>query len=988
MAVMIDIPGIGQVEAQNAASEATLKALLAVMSSGGGRGGAAGGGAAGGGAAGSRAGGGGAGGGGAGGGGALGLASAAVSKSFKGVGFMAGMAVVGIGKLKDTAIQTAGAYVKFSDTVTGAVESLSRLDGSATGAAQMFSSIPIFGKLFSAVAGAADDVTKSFVAVSQTGATFGGSISNFATAASQAGMSMAEFGSMIQKNSNAMTAFGTTTEGGASNFARVSKQLRSTSSELYALGFSTQDINQGLASYGALMKAQGLQGKKSNAELAQGAKSYLKEMDLLAKVTGQSRADIEKSREAMAKDAQFQASMQGLGEGVRNSFMSVTDGLQDTGLKNFAKDIMATGTATTEENQKLMAMMPQSAAMLQRMNQKMQRGEAVTLEERNALNNMMKSEGGKNLQNIKSAAAANSELAGLTNSLAATQSLNKDSLLEATEEQKKAAAETDKMNQKMQQFQAAIAEVGNKFKMLLANSGILDYLISAFGTVANLAEKYLVPAFNLVVSVAMKIWEGMSLLLAPVIDYLSEKFGASGLGGTVEFIDGIMNAVFPVLGGLVRGAILAFDGLYNGVMQIIQPLKELMSNIFGVSESTGGFGEILIKVGAFVGEAFQVLGTAVGVLIKVFDFMFTPIIKAVVAILGGMWTVVKDVINGLAKFMDIIQDVGSFFDDLMDQILFAIGKLTKGLAGISEKEYAERKEQSDQRKKDRAEERALRKTNNDELTKAQITGLKKDEAQFKEKKLTHDRLTTGAKKEAEAKEAAVKAQEKLLDYSAGPEELLKQFSGKQGGAVEIGIKKQEIGKEKDAANKELTEAKTTAEKKAAIEKVEAAEKKLEALTKAEKAQKEAEKQQIIKDFEKSGNEKADAEAKEKAAVPAPAKPQPTTAPTDKPAVPASAKPQPTTQTDAGKKALEADAEKKKQEADAKAKTDAEAKAKEEAAAKEKQEQDKKSQESPSTLLAELNTKMAQLIKLQAQTTTNTYENVMATKGLNKNLYKA
>ncbi len=45
---------------------------------------------------------------------------------------------------------------------------------------------------------------------------------------------------------------------------------------------------------------------------------------------------------------------------------------------------------------------------------------------------------------------------------------------------------------------------------------------------------------------------------------------------------------------------------------------------------------------------------------------------------------------------------------------------------------------------------------------------------------------------AAAKEAAVKAQEKLLDYTAGPEELLKQFSSKQGGAVEIGIKKGEI----------------------------------------------------------------------------------------------------------------------------------------------------------------------------------------------------
>ena len=210
---------------------------------------------------------------------------------------------------------------------------------------------------------------------------------------------------------------------------------------------------------------------------------------------------------------------------------------------------------------------------------------------------------------------------------------------------------------------------------------------------------------------------------------------------------------------------------------------------------------------------------------------------------------------------------------------------------------------------------------------------------FKEQKLTHDRLTAGAKREAEAKEAAVKAQEKLLDYSSGPEELLKQFSGKQGGAVEIGIKKQEIGKEKDAANKELEQAKTTAEKKAAIAKVEEAEKKLEALSKAE----------------------------------ALAKSQPASK---------------SSNVDSGKKALEADAEKKTAEATAKEKADAEAKAKEDAAAKEKEEQNKKSQESPSTLLAELNTKMAQLIKLQSQTTTNTYETVLATKGLNKNLYKA
>jgi hypothetical protein len=265
-----------------------------------------------------------------------------------------------------------------------------------------------------------------------------------------------------------MLGFGTTTEEGAKRFSQVSKALRTTSGDLYALGFSTEDINQGLASYGALMRTQGLQGKQSNAQLAQGAKSYMKELDLLAKATGKSRQQVEDQMAAMAKDAQFQASMSGLGDGVRKSFLAVTTGLPD-GLQDFAKDIMATGTATTEENQKLMAMMPQSAAMLQRMNQKMQRGEAVTLEERNSLNNLMKSEGGKQLQSIKSAGAASAELAGTVNKLASTQQINANALKEGTEEQKKAAANTDKFNEKMNKMKEVLSGLSNTFTGILAN---------------------------------------------------------------------------------------------------------------------------------------------------------------------------------------------------------------------------------------------------------------------------------------------------------------------------------------------------------------------------------------------------------------------------------------------------------------------------------------------------------------------------------------
>ena len=935
--VFINIPGVGNVEAQGAASEATLRELLAAMRGGGGGRGGAGGVIIGGGA-----------GGGGGGGGLLGSAAGMIGKSFNKLGIVAGFATGVVGKLAGGAMKATAATIGMGEAITGAVQALSQLDGSASGVANIFKNIPLIGPVFAAVAGAADDVVKSYQAVSQSGATFGGSISKFAAASSQAGMTMAEFSGLIAKNSQAMGAFGTTTEGGAANFARVSKQLRATGSDLYALGFSTAEINQGLASYGNLMKLQGLQGKKSNAELAQGAKSYLKEMDLLAKATGQSRAEIEKSREAMAKDAQFQASMAGLGEGVRNSFMSVTDGLQDTGLKNFAKDLMATGTATTEENQKLMAMMPQSAAMLQRMNQKMQRGEAVTLEERNALNNMMKSEGGKQLQSIKYAASANAELGGLTNSLTATQALNKNALLEATEEQKKAAAETDKMNQKMAQFQQAIAEVSNNFKMLLANSGILDVMIQAFHGLVGLANQYLVPAFNIVASAVMKVANGISILLQPALDYLGEKFGVDGLAGTAQFLDDVLNAVFPILAGAMRGAIIAFDGLWNGITAVFNPLKELYIKIFGVSDSTSKFSDILIEAGAYIGDVFEILGKALGFVIDLITPILVPAIKGLIEGFKFLWSGVRTIMYKLLNFGDVIQDVGMFFDSMFDMILRGINKFTLGLKGISEEEYnareAQRKKQQEAYDKERKARDAARLGSQENVEK-QKQLAKEDAKKFGQRTITHNQLTASAQREAAAKEAAVKAQEKLLDYTAGPEELLKQFSSKQGGAVEIGIKKGEISKEKEAADKELAAAKTGAEKKAAAEKIEAAEAKLKALSEAE------------------------ALAKQRAST--------------APAAAANA--------DATKKAIEAEAEKKKQDdaaAKKKAEDDAAAKKKADEDANKKKDDGAKKPESSETLLAELNTKMATLLKYTWTVANNTNETVNATRGLTKDLFKS
>jgi hypothetical protein len=314
--VMIDIPGVGNVEAKNAATESTLRELVNIMK--GFKGGGSGSGGSGSGGGGS--GGGGAGGGAAGkGGGAASQLFNAASKSASGgmnilggatkglIGGMKGL-TSGVGMVASGASLVWKGFNSIAMSAVGLVNELANVGDSLTAAAASLKHIPIVGGLLAgvlgAVAAAAEATTGAFQQASQSGASFGGSVGEFASASSKAGMTMKDFAGVIQNNRDAMLAFGNTSESGAKNFANVSKSLRSSSSDLYALGFSTKDINEGLGKYGSLLRAQGLQGTKTNAELAQGAKSYMKELDLLAKATGQSRAEVEGRMAAMAKDAQ------------------------------------------------------------------------------------------------------------------------------------------------------------------------------------------------------------------------------------------------------------------------------------------------------------------------------------------------------------------------------------------------------------------------------------------------------------------------------------------------------------------------------------------------------------------------------------------------------------------------------------------------------------------------------------------------------------
>jgi hypothetical protein len=659
--VTIDIPNLGNIEAKNAATEATLKeilkALQRIQRDVGGIGKDMEGGA-----------------GGAGAGDGSDKAEDKKKQLAQRLGTAYGLLFAGTKAVIQGFGNVAMASVDLIDSLAGVGDSL-------TSAASSLRHIPVVGGflagVFGAVAGAAESVAKSFNDAASSGATFGGSINEFSRSASAAGMTMAEFGSLIKSSGEGMLGFGTTVEAGAKRFAEVSRTLRTTSSDLYALGFSTQDINKGLATYGNMLRMQGMQGRQSNAQLVAGAQKYLKELDALAKITGVERSAKEAEMMATLKDAQFQGAMANQTKEVRDSFLSTLGGLaggMQGPLGNFAKDILATGTATGEENQKLMAMMPQSAKMLQDLRAKMQRGEAVTEEERNRLNNLMAQEGAKAAKQYGGTFAAAPEYAQTMNALTLAQSMQKDAVTKATAEQKKAKEQTDKQNEAIQKSKQTLAEFSNSFQMALVNSGLLQGLMVTFQALANFVGTVLVPIFQMLAPVLTYFVESLSTILTPAFNFLGETVRDYVMPAFFAVTDFIEDNMVPILVGAMAAlapALWAYIAAKKAAT--VETYKEIAAKLAAL----GPFALVAVAVTAVV-AIFQALYRN--------GFTLSTTIEALKDNFGRLWLTLQDWMDGL------------------------LSMLPRALGGISDEEAKIRKLKRDAERKELDDKEKLRDT--------------------------------------------------------------------------------------------------------------------------------------------------------------------------------------------------------------------------------------------------------------------------------------
>jgi hypothetical protein len=844
MAVTIDIPGVGSVEAKNAASEATLKEILKAMQAvqknttkKSGKGGGGGGG------------------------------DATADDPAKGPGSALGLA---FGKLSKAVMPVIGGFSAFGKALTGITNIIGDYANVGDSLERAAQQIPIFGGMLSTVAAASVKANDALLSASKSGAGFGGSLNQFAKAASSAGMTMDKFGALVAKNGEGMLGFGGTTEEGAKRFAQVSKSLRQSSNELYALGYSTEDVNQGLANYGELMRKQGLARGMSDAQLASGAKNYLKEMDALAKITGEERSAKEAQAKALMTDAQFQMSMAGKDKDVRADFQKMVLSFGPT-LGGFVKDYMATGTLTTEANQKLAAMLGGDVMNeMTKLRQKMQNNQRLTDDEQDRLKQIMRKAAEANAKVAGTALAADRGMDDASKGMIEAIGLNDNAHKKAAEGQDKAVKEGDNYNKKIQESQQKLAQFSNQFTMVLANSGLLDFLMKSFGVMANLVQTFVVPAFQIMAEVLPVVVAGIGAYIAALAiqhaatmataiataalsvkqTFLAAATTLAALGATV------LSAPFLAIAAVVGGVVLLFKHLYDKGWSFgtaIEAVKDTMYKVFVL-----GFKELLIKILSFLPQK----------------------------------------LGGYSKEEE---------------------KAAKeGLAA----EYKE----LDNRKKARD---------------VKVDATKKERDAEKEKEKNAKKANALDAKIIDDKKAAEDAKNRI-DTNAGPEELLKQFGIKENSKFHIDAKKDEFNKEKLAAEEKLATAKTTAEKKAAIGKIEEAEKKLA-------------------DLDKLAKGEASPKDKSRESLP---------------------------KAEAAKKELEAKGE-EKNAAERKA---AEEKAK--AEEKSKEENSKKgkgsapTQESAESLLASLNTKMDQLIKINKGTHEVNEQQLSVQKGLTSDLFAA
>ena len=572
--VFIDIPGIGNIEAKNAATESTLRELVnAIKGMQGGAGGS--------------------------GGGKQGkdlkdfgkglLSANKSNKTFqKGIDDNNKQSKAYQKQLKDSgegveefgeksatagekAAGLAGSLVGLGLKATDLIDTFASMGNSLNSAARALDNIPVVGgalaNVFSAVVGAAQSQVQAYQELTSIGASFGGDLTAMTAAASASGMTLTEFAGLVKSNSEAMMLLGGTTEQGAKRFSDLSKSMRQSGleGELLRMGYSTEQINSGMANYIKVLGQTGSLEGKSTAQLAAGSARYLKELDGIAKITGQNREEAAKQREDMMRDGKLRAAMAGMDEDAQQSMMTMIQSFPKE-QQAAIKDMIATGQVTSEEALKLNAMMPGAASQIMSFGRTLQAGGKISKEQMALTMDSAIMEAKENEIRYKQQGMFNEEMQQTYLGMSDLARREVGGMAKAFGEQ---AGTVGKANlaQTFEDTKKRLAQLSNTFLDFLAQSGLIDALSTAIEGLASFVMAVAVPVFN-----ALTV--AINSLIPVVIDYVVPAFQVLG-----EWIQNGLIPIFTDIGAILKDVIgPVFQGTGDIMRDYLQPALYAVSD--------------------------------------------------------------------------------------------------------------------------------------------------------------------------------------------------------------------------------------------------------------------------------------------------------------------------------------------------------------------------------------------------------------------------
>ncbi len=240
------------------------------------------------------------------------------------------------------------------------------------------------GESASRVGSQADSVYKSFQELSKSGMSTAGGMSTVFNNMQKLGYSVEELGNfnaIVGKNSETLSSFGATAGQGLAAFAGVANEIKNSQIgfEFRNMGMSVDDINTGIAGFLKMQTLNGSRAKLTNDQLQEGSQRYIRELNLLSKLTGQSNEKLLQNREEMLAQERFAGLKYELQQRIDSNDKADSEiakrqleqiNLTYEGLGKFGKEAQTgfinslTGTVS-DANAKFLRTMPEAFALSQ-----------------------------------------------------------------------------------------------------------------------------------------------------------------------------------------------------------------------------------------------------------------------------------------------------------------------------------------------------------------------------------------------------------------------------------------------------------------------------------------------------------------------------------------------------------------------------------------------------------------------------------------------